>query len=290
MALGPSKLVDAPAPQPPRYTLVGAAQGVDETDERWINGVSLRTYPCGPALAFGTCSPAGSAGVLAKSVGNGPNLISDVQPVSIYFPMTCQLRYGAAWQDLEGMARVSFAAYEYAAFEREFWTGAIEPTNPHLASGTTATGGAVTVLNGGVATSIRGAMGLLEGCIAKSGQRGMIHCTTAVGSDFVQAGGASDKGGVLVTPLGTILVPGAGYPGTSPDGVDPGGWLSWAYATTMVQYRRAANATVIPTSVEQGLDRVTNTVRLDVERPYMAAFDYRCLLSAVLIDRSKTTF
>lgn len=280
-SLGPRNLANAAAPQPPQFTLVGAAQVVDEANERWINGVAFRAYPCGPALAYSVCG--GSAGI-SKTGGDGPGLIggdAGVQPVVIYLPVQCQVRYGDVFGDLRDMATVAFGVYELAAFEREFWSGEIEPGNPRLASTD------AVPLNGGAATMPSNALSLLEQAIADSHAAGMIHCTPRVATRWAHAGGLSVKGGKLVTPLGTTVVPGYGYPGTGPDGSNPGSGKSWAYATGPVQLLRS-KVTVLPDVAAEATVRPTNTMLLTVERAYLATRD-QCLHAAVQVDPCMTT-
>jgi hypothetical protein len=283
MSLGPATIVEGPAPQAPQFTLWGAAQNPDtvpdETGntERWVNGVNVSTYGCGPALGYVPCS---GSGTIQKDAGGGPGLVEDVQPVVVYLPVRCHVQHAGVFDDLRSRASVTFQAVEYALIEHEFWTGQLQPSNPHLAAGSN-----VTQLYGGAAVSLRRAVGALERCIAKTGMRGMIHCAADVGSDLVQSGGAKQDGSRLVTPLGTIVVPGYGYPGTSPDGTDPGLDKSWAYATGLVQLRRQPTPNVIPERESDAFDRSTNEMLLTVERAYLAAWD-GCLHNAVLIDRN----
>jgi hypothetical protein len=277
MSLGPASIVDAPAPQPPQFTLVGSAQVADETDERWMNGVRVRTFPCGPALAYSVC---GGSGGINKAPGDGPGLLDTVEPVQIYLPVSCQVRHGDLYSDLRAMAVTAFGTYEYAAIEREFELGEIEPANPRLAAGA-----AVTQLNGGAAAKLRLGVGLLELCIAKTGSLGMIHARADIASDLVQSGGARQVGSRLVTPLGTIVVPGYGYTGAAPNGTAPAANQAWVYATGLVQLRRQTTPIVIPDSVADAVDHQTNTMEITVERAYQVAWD-GCLHSAVLIDRT----
>lgn len=276
MSLGPHKVVDGAPPQPPLYTLFGAAQGAEEADDRWINGVLVRNYPCGPADVYDPCDATINPGTAPDG--------DQIDPYVVHLEVQCHARHGQVWADIQGQARVAFAAYEYAAFETEFWMGAVIPGNRHLAQPS------ADEPNGPTATSLRNAIGLLEQAIADSGARGMIHTTAAVGSDLAQAGGATKDGsGRLVTPLGTIVVPGYGYPGSGPDGTDAAQGQAWAYATGIVHARREPQPRVVPDNPSQTLDRATNLINVRVERAYAAGWD-GCLHAAVLVDRSKTTF
>lgn len=279
--LGPRKYLPGPPPQPPLYTLFGAASTVDEPNDRWINGLTVSGYPCGPVDRYSLCG--GSAGI-AKPAAAAPPLAYDVDPFTLVYPFRCRAYHGQVWDTVREQALAAFEAYEAQGFEEEFWTGELEPGNPHLTDNDT-----VTVLNGGTATSLRNAMGLLEQAIADSGAKGMIHTSACVGSDMAQSGGASKDGNKLVTPLGTIVVPGSGYHGTGPNGSTPGAHQRWAYATGLVAAWREPTARVIPDNITQAHDRVTNDVVITVERVYAAGWD-RCLHAAVLVDRSKTTF
>jgi hypothetical protein len=280
MSLGPPIVADGPAPQPPQFTLIGAAQIPDDANERWMNGVQLRTYPCGPAQGFAFC------GTDTIASGDGPGLVggdAGVQPFGIYLPVECQVRHGALFPELEGLARVAFAAREPAAVEREFELGEIESGHPTL------TQAGADILNAGDPTSTSNALSLLEQAIADSGVRGVIHCTPRVASRWSHIGGLSVQGGKLVTPLGTPVVPGYGYTGAAPEGgADPAAGQSWAYATGPVQLRRQAQPTVLPDTAAQAVTRPTNLMQLHVERIYWLAWD-ECLHAAVLADPCQTT-
>lgn len=281
MGLGPPQVVDGVAPQPPLYTLVGAATAADPTVvngpedvvDRWINGLLVRGYPCGPAGTYDICG--GSSDVEIPAPAEPPEVFP-IEPFPVALTVKCHVYHGSAWADNVQMATTAFKALEYAEVERLFWLNQLAKPN-------------ATVLNGGAAANTRHAMGSLEECIAAKGIRGMIHAPAAVASDLVQSGGASKEGTRLVTPLGSALVPGSGYPGTGPNGEVPSANQYWVYATEMVRFWRETSVRVVPDNAAQAVRRSDNTLELVAERVYALEWA-QCVHSAILVDRSKTTF
>src|SRR5664279_1312163 len=56
---GPSVVLDAPALTPPPNGLLNAAQVVDQTDERWYNGIQFQPESFDDVIVFDPCSTAG---------------------------------------------------------------------------------------------------------------------------------------------------------------------------------------------------------------------------------------
>jgi hypothetical protein len=279
--LGPTALLDGQPPAPPLFTLFGAATSPDDVaDDRWIGSFAAETYPC---RAGGVYDPSCGGSALVRPSAAAPAGTPVVQPFVAQLVVACEDWAVGSYDRLRQRALAAFAAYESWFVEREFATGAAIPANPHL-SMTSA-----TTLNAAAATSVVNGIALLEQAIANQGGRGMIHVPAHIGYQLALSVGCSRDGSRLVTPLGTIVVPGQGYPGNAPDGAAPAdAGKGWCYATGLAQARRAPNPTVLPDSIGEALDRTTGQVTLIVERPYAVTWD-RCVHAAVLIDRCKTT-
>lgn len=277
---GPKVQRNAPAPQAPRYTLIGAATIADETDERWANGVRLYGYPTELPDLFDQCGD--STQSAAKSDGG-----TWTNPTFDAFTVSTGIKCTAAGMgpvgELVQRARQVFTAREAFAVEREFWTGTLLPTNPYLASA------AATVVSSGSSsvTPVEG-LALLERAIANTGSMGFIHATVEVATYWASLNLLFDDGPAakLRTRLGNIVVPGSGYPGTPPAGgatATGSAGEQFAFATGPVEVRRS-NPFAMPESPAEALDRVNNTIVWRIERLYQVGWD-TALQAAVKIDR-----
>jgi hypothetical protein len=112
----------------------------------------------------------------------------------------------------------------------------------------------------------------------------MIHMTRLMATVLAHKGALRREGGLLLTILDTIVVPGVGYLGTGPDDAMPAAG-EWMYATGMVKVWRGT-VQLFPASdderewMSQALDRAANTVTARAERPYMVGFDPCCHAAA----------
>ena len=281
MTYGPHYAIDGARPSAPRYSLVTAAQVVTIDDDHWMNGVSVRSYPCDDAQTWASCiaSSRGFDETMTKASGSAGSgtLIGEFDPITVYLPETCTARGIVNDADFRSRAVAAFAAREAAALEYEFWTGSLLDTNPHLdAAG-------ATILNSGTTVGLVYGLELLEDAVGASTSAGMIHCTPGLATGWASLGLVSREGTQLVTMLGTIIVPGSGYPGTAPAGGGAAtGSETWAIATGMVQVIRS-EASVLPATLAEALDRESNEVTYRVERHYLATLD-GCFRAAVIID------
>lgn len=297
---GPLWRINGPLPEPPKYTLLKAATIVDDIDaaqvERWINGVKVYPYPCNLPDVWEACASApqnkqtGVAVPLpefsAFTVILGENCASYAIAGPNMTPAQIQERF------FDRVSR-SFTAVEAFAVEAEFMYGALlgattDAVNAFLADG------AGTFPYGNVATSVVNAFAVLENEIAKSGKRGMIHCSPALATAAIQGlllWEDPREPGKLQTRLGTIVVPGGGYINKTGHPVGsplPSTTLQeWIYATGMVEIRRS-ELVQLPENFEQALNRGTNTVTYAAERYYVVDWD-TCVHAAVLADRCATT-
>jgi hypothetical protein len=278
---GPPIVIDGPQPSPPALTLVGAARVVPVTGDRWINGAALWPFPRDLPDVFDPCQPPGSAGH-AKDAGT-PTTEETYASINVLEGISCttrSVRDPAEWQR---RAQVALEAYEHWAIEREFWTGALRPDNPHLAQ-TTGT----TTLNSGTAVSVRDGVARLEQAIADAGGNGVIHMRPTVFSmlsawDTVE----SDlTRGVARTQLGTVVVPGVGYTGSKPDGTAPTATNDWAYATGPVEVRRS-EVQILPDTMSAATNRAQNFTTFRAERYVLITWDQR-IHAAVQLDRTIT--
>lgn len=281
---GPPIFIDGPQPSPPALTLVGAARNVPPTGDRWINGAALWPYPRDMPDVFDPCQSASSAGH-AKDAGTATTE-ETFAAFNVLEGITCTTRSVRNPEEWQRRVKVALAAYEHWAIEREFWTGALRPDNPHLAQ-TLGT----TTLNGGATTSLKNALSLLEQAIADAGGNGVIHLRPGAFSQvaYESGGGVIDvSNGVARTKLGTPVVPGVGYAGSAPDGTPPATTVAWAYATGPIEIRKS-EPEILPESMSAATDRLHNLTTFRAERYVLITWDQR-IHAAVKFDRAFTTF
>ena len=252
--------------------------------ERWINGVILYPYPSQVASVWNACAPASE--FVPK--GTGAELTQpEFAAMTVYLAETCTSSKVWNQEAFQARATLALGATYSASVAREFMGGAVLPLNPHLADGNG------TFPNGNAATTSTEALALLEGEIAKSGKRGVIHVSPMMATVLMSRFLAIDVDGVIRTRLGTVILPDAGYVyGSTPFGhAAPGARQEWMYATGPIEVRRSAVFTV-PGDVSQALDRGTggagdagpNSITYRAEQFIVVDWDQQ-LQSAVLADR-----
>lgn len=278
--------LDAPLPQPRRYTLLGAAQLVTETTERWLAGAAIGGYPPGPAYTF---DPGGEGTYRLKETG-GPVANQRNGAFTVYLPGICTgVSVGPTADWYKARLQSVFEAVESAAVERFFATG-----DGHALLGPYLTDTNLEILNGGTAVSPVEGLALLEEEIATVGN-GMIHAAPATITYWTTNGSVSAaRDNQLRTGQGTLVVSGAGYMGAYPDDAPgtPPADQEWAFASGFVNYRQS-EITILPGNYAQALDRSSNEVVFIAERHYVLGWvgrqdgsDESNIQAGVLIDRT----
>jgi len=289
---GPPWRIDGPPPEPPPYTLLGAARVVDDVDagqvDRWANSVAVYPYPTGIGVVWDACAVASE--LEAKPAGPVVPL-PQFGAMVVVVAETCTAMgiYGQGISSEEAQRRfvaralAVLQAVESATVEREFLRGTVLGNNPHLADGN----GTFPWLN--AVTSVANGLAVLEDEIAASGRRGLLHVTPGVAVAADTRILRDDRAGLLRTINGTVVVPGYGYAdGPAPDGhTAPGATEDWIYATGPVEVRRS-EPIVVPGELSQALDRDVNTITYRVERYYAVDWD-TAVQAAVRVDRCTTT-
>lgn len=274
--------VNGPRPSPPRYGLIPSALLVDTAGEadRWMNGVAVWPYPDELPSGYDPCNQAATTPNV-KPDGTNPEVV-EFSALTVVEPVSCTSRSINDQATYVDRATVALESVEGWRVEREFWTGEILPNNPYL------TDNNADVLHGGTATSAMNALAILEEAIAASGRQGWIHATPATVSVWSSMFQVYKDGPRLVTALGTIVVPGAGYDGSAPVGeAAPSAVQDWAIATGPVEIRRS-NVVVVPGQLSQAMVTSTNDITFRAERVFVTDWD-ATLQAAVLVDRCLTT-
>ena len=259
------------------YGLFSVLTPRPEGDGRWQNGITWEPLSCGPASGVGAFCPTDENGDPIEQVGlpkgfNDNPDETEASPFTVIASYNCS-PVGRSIEEGERRARAILAAREEAMVERTLWTGELGNT-PNLQDEAT------DITPGGAAVDPVQAIGLLEEANGQNyGSQGVIHLTRAGAIAGIGAYVLFRDGARLVTGLGTPVIAGAGYPGTSPAGVaaDPG--ESWGYVTpALIGYR----SEVFTPSNRQGdlLDRGVNQLMAMAERSYVLGWD-PCGVSAV---------
>ncbi len=275
--------VDGPRPLPPRYRLIDTANIVTEDVTYWQGITQVWGYPPDLPEAWDPCS----TGTDRIKVEGGSIPLPEFGAFVVYVAETCTTRsIGYAGQSLQEMqdayvarAMATFAAVESFAVEDQLANGTVLPANPYLGDAS------MTPLNGTTPVASKAALGFLENAIGATGRAGMIHATPAIASVWGQFR-LKPEAGVLRSTVGTPIVVGDGYIGSTPvemgTNVNPTG-TDWAYATGPVELRRS-EVQIYPETVQQAMaGDNTNTITYRVERTYLAAWD-TVLQAGILVD------
>jgi hypothetical protein len=180
------------------------------------------------------------------------------------------------WQahDYLGRAERRLRAVESAAIARELWTGELAAAAGHTNNRRLADATTTENLTPSAAVSLTRGVAELEDAIAGclDGGRAMIHMTRGTAFALAQGGGLRREGNLLLTVNDSIVVPDAGYPGTSPAGVTPAAGERWAYATPMVTVRRSTPR-IVPDTLAEAIDKDLNTIAYSADLLAAVTFD-----------------
>jgi hypothetical protein len=270
----------APLPQPRAFSLLTAANIVNDPDSRWLAGAAVEAYPPGPAHLFDPCS----AGTFRAKEEGGVIPAADAEAFTVYLPISCTARsVGAAIREFRETLDLSFAVYEPTAVEEMLATGG-GFADQYLGDAN------LEVLGGGAVTPLEG-LNLLEGAIPFG--NGIIHVPPETASYWAAQGYIEALRGQMVTKLGTRVAVGEGYTGVQPDGeAAPGAGEQWAFATGPIDIHRDTEPRIEGGSYAEALDRTSNDLTLIEERDYLLLWvgrqdpsDTTQVQAGVLIDR-----
>ena len=258
-------------------------------DIRWLNGVEVYPYPPDTTEFYEPCS--GGAGTTTTKSFGSDLAHPQFSATTIYIAETCTSY--KVWDQAAFKARavVALAAKESAGVARNLMTGASDPLNPHLADG------AGVFPNGDAVTNPLNGLALLEQQIGLTESLGLIHCSPQFASALRERFAVDNRGGVIRTINGNVIVADFGYAGGStPHGhAAPTGTQEWIYATGPIDVRRSEIFTM-PDTVAEALDRGTpnsatngrpNSITYRAERYYLADWDTE-FQAAVLVDRCQS--
>lgn len=268
--VNPLVTVDEPAPEVAGYGLYSAATVLNPTDSHTQAGVQWESTACGTSGPFQV-----GCGVQVPWPLRGGQTWVEAHPFGVGAGVDCKL-VGTTADHLRDLARTDLRLTEQWAIERAYWTGevfAVGVDSPHLADAERA-----TILSATPVSPAR-AIGLLEHAIGQfTGAVGVVHASR-LAFGYLK-GFVSENAGKMRTELGTRVAFGTGYPGTAPDGTDPGAGVTWLYATGPVLVNLGP-VQDLPTDPRLALDRETNDARVHAVR--IVSVGHACGLVAVPI-------
>lgn len=251
--------------------------GASTIDARWGNGIVFSPTTCADATIFDPCT----AGAAALANANNRPAAREYDPFVVNSWDRCST-FGFRAAEYEARARQMMAARESKAIAREFWTGALNAANPHLADNPN-----VTTI--GTALSPHNAVAELSQAIADgNGGIGMIHVRPRLLEILVTKNGLRWENGQWYTARGVKVVADDGYPGTGPNaqaitGEPAGPVVEWAFATDLVEVHRGPVKVFAPPDTYQSVAHATNDEVVRAQR-LAAPIWNGCVLAAVSIS------
>lgn len=309
MVVGPAEtrgfedIITAAAPPLSLLRVPGVLYTPSAAQSHWLSGVAFEPEACTNTLDldgdvtdipywWNTCSgdaeTANAAeyfGFGTKAIGLNPDPV-EVAPFVLWAGYQCtslDVGHGPRLAEIEAKTRRRLEAITPAAVEHELWTGQVATqmgaTNDHLTDST------VTTIQGGAPLGYVTALAEIEQALFDRDHRGghMIHAQPRVVTAWMSDGLVSLVPGRthLETALGTIVVPGSGYPGTSPDPLNTAASYaySWAYGTGFVR-AIVGPISVTPPGSAQSTDRENNDQEIRAERDAAVFWDGCALVGA----------
>lgn len=285
--------VAPPLVTPESATLLDYVQWVDGGDAHWQLGIMYPVVCGGASTTYDLCITLETDAENPTKSEQAERTWRAAYPFTVYTEIDCSPV--GWWDDAENNIREALRRYEHLAVEETFWTGTVagDPNIafPHLAaSGTmdlpSQPDGLVTVQTAAT-IAITGTVDVVEGLGALEqeigtcyGARGTIYVTLPVFDELVNELLVFQRNGLWFTAKGNMVVPGSGFPGTSPSGLVPAAGTSWMYATGALMGYRSAPRQVA--TRKDSFDRSVNTLSLIIERTYILGWD--CCHAAVLVS------
>lgn len=213
-----------------------------EDGDRWISGFSFDPDPCGGGHIVDPCqlsdniNPAETTTCIA---------VSGIQPYNVEASEKTSTFYNRP-QDRRDRVRRKLLGVQSKVIEAEFWSGTKAVSQGWTNNQYLTKAAGLTVLSSGQTHGLVDGLAALEQAIAdgSSWEQGAIHASWRLVTHWLWNGlvnaEPNPRTGTLMTDLGTVVIAGAGYPGTGPGGVAPQGdgkHLQWAYATPLPRVR-----------------------------------------------------
>lgn len=260
--------VSAPRIRPPRQSLLAVASVETRTDDRFVAGMQWNPEP----LREEGSGDLGTWKVDAANTAMSGSSISPFASGSAYgvWAGTHLTTFGMSndmWESAKERVLRKLQTYESYAVETQLWSDPLG-VNPDIKL--TSTRATLAGASGG--QSIVKSIGILDQAIAATWGYGMVHMRPQALAGAVAAEVVEKNGNVYTTPLGNVVVPGAGYSGLSPAGSGSVG-DEFIIATPEVQVLRSG-IQVLPNNMSEAVDRTVNTAKIYAMRLYATVWDY----------------
>lgn len=253
----------------------------DTGDTRWFGGV--RYAPEQTCYAGGVQNPCNYGSLV---IPPNPQIVDQV-PYYVWAGDQCSA-LGWNARDYRGRATRALLASESKQLAHELWSGTVAQQtagsaqpwpNSWLASP------AAEIISSSAQT-VSDALAFLEQGLADAtnGQRGAIYCTVQLGTYWSELGNTfrSSTSSQILTYRGTLIIPDAGFPGTSPSGTPATNGSQWAYATLMPTVRRESTIHLYPDTFDETFTG-NNTIAWYANRLAVATFP-PCALIACQVN------
>lgn len=262
-------LIDAvtqiPRISPPRQSLVAIAGTVTETSERFISGLTwapepLRTEGNGDLGTWkvdASNTAVSGASISQAATGDAFGVWAAESLTSI----------GLDWEDAKDRVTRKLLAFESRAIESQLWSDGLG-VNPSLKL----IGSGATLAGSSSGQTIVRSIGIADTQIASTWGRGYVHMRPETFAGAVANQVVTRDGNLWTTPLGNVVIPGAGYSGLSPAGSGSVG-DDFICVTPVVEVHRSP-VIITPDRVGEATDRSTNTVVLYAMRLVTTIWDY----------------
>jgi len=268
-------VVDAPPVAAAPFGLINKVTLASDAD-RWESGVSYQSLDCAAKVdLWGMCDP-DETNVID---GTGKNQIIYAPPIGITVTHTCTSTFGKDFrEEADKQVLALLEASTQKALEFELKWGPVASASEPIGRWLTDTN---TIIVDSSGVSPKAATAMLEDAYAACGYggSGVLHVTrgtaTALGSSIDEATN------ILYTPVGTMVLAGAGY--STPDPAGAGAWDgTWAFITGATQVW-LSDPSVYPETINQAVNIATNDIFFKAERLAAAAYD-GCCVFAVKVD------
>jgi hypothetical protein len=269
----------AQAVQPASFGLLSVADVVTPGDEKWVQGFSAEflSRPDKVQLLSALTGEVPNGIVYEPAEGTSTDTFQEVHPFFIE-AINEVSGMGVRGKDPRLDVLSQLEATTQKAIERELWDGPVikadDDDQPYLAK----LPNGPTIIGAG-AVSPKKALSLIEGSISNSptGAGGVIHVTRDIGSILTLQGAikpVDNEDGTqhLETVLGTKVVIGSGYTGSSPDGGVGDDTIKFLYATGPVTVVLGTSE-VINEDMSQAFTPSNNDVEFRAIRPAAVYFD-----------------
>lgn len=258
-------VTEVPRIGPPRQSLVAIAGVTTETTDRFISGLTwapepLRTEGGGDLGTWkvdASNTAVSGASISPAATGNAYGIWAAESLTAI----------GIDWAEAVDRVTRKLLTFESLAIETQLWSDSLA-VNPSLSL----TGSGAALAGSSSGQTIVRSVGIADTKITQTWGRGYVHMRPETFAGAVANDVLTKDGNLWTTPLGNVVIPGAGYTGLSPAGSGSVG-DDFICVTPIVDVHRSG-VVITPDQVAAATHRSTNTVVLYAMRFVTTIWDY----------------